>query len=73
MTASAGAPIDFAKKWACIDFDKARREVRRLQMRIAKAVKESKWGKVKALQYMLTRSFYAKFLAVKRVTSSRLK
>ena len=38
MTASAGAPIDDAKKWASIEINKARREVRRLQMRIAKAV-----------------------------------
>jgi RNA-directed DNA polymerase len=39
-------------------------------MRIAKAVKERQRGKVKALQYLLTRSFYAKLLAVKRVTSN---
>jgi RNA-directed DNA polymerase len=71
MTASAGAPVDFAKKWASIEFDKAHREVRRLQMRIAKAVNESRWGTVKALQYMLSRSFYAKVLAVKRVTSNK--
>ncbi len=71
MTASAGASIDDAKKWVSIDFDKAHREVRRLQMRIAKAVKENKWGKAKALQYMLSRSFYAKVLAVKRVTTNK--
>jgi len=35
-----GAPIDSAEKWASIDWKKARAEVRRLQMRIAKAVKE---------------------------------
>ncbi len=40
-------------------------------MRIAKAVKEERWGKVKALQYLLTHSFYAKALAVKRVTSNK--
>ena len=40
-------------------------------MRIAKAVKENKWGKVKTLQYLLTRSFYAKLLAIKRVTSNK--
>jgi RNA-directed DNA polymerase len=40
-------------------------------MRIAKAVKESRWNKVKALQYLLTRSFYAKLLAVKRVTTNK--
>ena len=67
---SAGAPVDFAKKWSSIDWNYARRQVRRLQMRIAKAVKENKWNKVKTLQYLLTRSFYAKLLAVKRVTSN---
>jgi len=68
---SAGAPVDSAKKWRSIDWNYARRQVRRLQMRIAKAVKENKWNKVKSLQYLLTRSFYAKLLAVKRVTSNK--
>jgi RNA-directed DNA polymerase len=68
---SAGAPVDFAKKWSSIDWNYARRQVRRLQMRIAKAVKENKWNKVKTLQYLLIRSFYAKLLAVKRVTSNK--
>jgi RNA-directed DNA polymerase len=67
----AGALIDDAKKWSSTDWNYARRQVRRLQMRIAKAVKEGRWNKVKALQYLLTRSFYAKLLAVKRVTSNK--
>ena len=67
----AGAPIDDAKKWNSIDWKYAQRQVRRLQVRIAKAVKENRWSKVKALQYMLTRSLYAKLLAVKRVTSNK--
>ncbi len=71
MTASAGAPLDDAHKWDGVDWDHARREVRRLQMRIAKAVTEGKWRRVKVLQYLLTRSFYAKLLAVKRVTSNK--
>ena len=57
--------------WHSIDWEKARREVRRLQMRIAKAVEEGRYGKVKALQWLLTHSFYAKALAVKRVTSNK--
>ena len=36
----AGASIDNAKKWNSIDWKEARKQVRRLQMRIAKAVKE---------------------------------
>lgn len=57
--------------WRSIDWDKAWREVRRLQMRIAKAVKEGNHRKVKALQWTLTHSFYARALAVKRVTSNK--
>ena len=57
--------------WRSINWKRAKREVRRLQMRIAKAVKEGKHGKVKALQWILTHSFYAKALAVKRVTSNK--
>jgi len=71
MTASAGALVDDANHWAEIDWDQAWREVRRLQMRIAKAVKEGRWNKVRALQHLLTHSFYAKLLAVKRVTSNK--
>ena len=40
-------------------------------MRIAKAVKEGRWGKVKVLMYLLTRSLAAKLLAVRRVTSNK--
>jgi len=57
--------------WRSIDWKKARKEVRRLQMRIAKAVQAGNYGKVKALQWTLTHSFYAKALAVKRVTSNK--
>jgi len=72
MTANqAGAPIDDADKWSFIGWKEARRQVRRLQVRIAKAVKENKWNKVKTLQFLITNSFYAKLLAVKRVTSNK--
>ncbi|BAC08671.1 tlr1118 [Thermosynechococcus vestitus BP-1] len=56
--------------WHSINWAKANREVKRLQVRIAKAVKEGRWGKVKALQWLLTHSFYGKALAVKRVTDN---
>ncbi len=48
--ASAGAPRDDAVKWTMVDWDHARGKVRRLQMRIAKAVKEGRWNKVRTLQ-----------------------
>lgn len=57
--------------WQDIDFKAAEYCVKKLQMRIAKAVKEEKWGKVQALQWTLTHSFYAKALAVKRVTENQ--
>ena len=60
-----------AERWQDIDFKVAERSVKKLQMRIAKAVKEKKWGKVKSLQWTLTHSFYAKALAVKRVTENK--
>ena len=69
--AKPGAPTGDAIKWPAIIWEAVRRRVRRLQMRIAKAAKEGKPGKVKALQWLLTHSFHAKLMAVKRVTSNR--
>lgn len=40
-------------------------------MRIVKAQKDGHYNKVKTLQWLLTHSFYAKALAVKRVTSNK--
>ena len=60
-----------ALTWEAIDWPSAEKQVRRLQMRIAKATREGRWSKVKALQWLLTHSFAAKLLAVKRVVSNR--
>ena len=57
--------------WDSIDWKTTEDYVRRLQIRIAKAVREGRWGKVKALQRLLTHSHSAKLLAVKRVTQNR--
>lgn len=59
------------QRWQDIDFANVEKCVKKLQMRIAKAAKEEKWGKVKALQWTLTHSYYAKVLAVKQVTENR--
>lgn len=67
----AGAPTGSLQSWAQVQWDHARKEVRRLQVRIAKAVQAGRWGKVNALQHLLTHSFHARLLAVKRVTSNR--
>ena len=64
------APSDRNQSWTSIDWNKAEETVKKLQARIVKAQKEGKYGKVKALQWTLTHSFYAKALAVKRVTST---
>lgn len=53
--------------WHAISWEKVNQNVRRLQARIVKATQQGRWGKVKALQRLLTRSFSAKALAIKRV------
>lgn len=58
-------------KWNSINWRSIEAEVYRLQMRIAKAVSEGRHGKVKALQWLLTHSFHAKVLAVKRVVQNK--
>lgn len=57
--------------WQEIDWNKANREVRRMQARIVEATKAKRWGKVRALQHLLTHSFHAKALAVRRVTENQ--
>ena len=65
------APADNQQTlWDSIDWTKAELSVRKLQARIVKAQKDGKHNKVKSLQWTLTHSFYAKALAVKRVTSN---
>lgn len=68
----AGAPCyEVEIDWNRINWKKVNRNVRRLQSRIVKAVEEKRWGKVKALQWLLTHSFSGKALAVRRVTENR--
>ena len=71
MNSKMCAAADAEKRWTQIDWDKAENYVKKLQMRIVKAYDEGKFNKVKSLQYLLTRSFYAKALAVKRVTQNK--
>ncbi|TKD43806.1 group II intron reverse transcriptase/maturase, partial [Azotobacter chroococcum] len=69
-TPRSGAPShaepNWPQSWCWIESD-----VKRLQVRIAKATREGRWGKVQALQRLLTRSYSGKLLAVKRVTENR--
>jgi RNA-directed DNA polymerase len=57
--------------WETILWRKVIQHVTRLQRRIAKAVKEGRWAKAKALMYLVTKSFYAKLLAVLRVSTNK--
>jgi RNA-directed DNA polymerase len=68
---AGAASHEIVKGWHDIDWHAAHSNVRRLQARIVKATQEGKWGKVKALQHLLTRSFSGKALAVKRVTENQ--
>lgn len=67
----AGASSNKAPDWQAIDWPQVRRNVRRLQLRIAKAIRAGKYGKAKALSWLLTHSRSAKLLAVKRVTENK--
>ncbi|PCK03696.1 MAG: group II intron reverse transcriptase/maturase [Alteromonadaceae bacterium] len=66
-----GAPKNLFDKDSRKLWQHLEKQVRRLQFRIAKATREGRWNKVKCLQRLLTRSFAAKALAVKRVTQNR--
>jgi RNA-directed DNA polymerase len=66
-----GAASHAGKGWHDTDWRAVHLNVRRLQARIVKATKEGKWGKVKALQRLLTHSFSGKALAVRRVTENQ--
>lgn len=68
---TAGAPSNDAQRWQSIDWPEMERRVYRLQVRIAKSIREQRWGKARALQHLLSRSWAAKLLAVKRVISNK--
>ena len=58
---------DLAQQWKTIDWNKAEETVNNLQSRIASAVKNGNWNKVSKLSRLLTRSFYAKVIAIRKV------
>ena len=66
-----GASSRAAPMWDQANWSHIEAEVKRLQVRIAKAVRAGRWGKAKVLQRLLTRSHHGKMLAVKRVTENR--
>ena len=73
MTVPPGADASFGltRNWKAINWKAAQQQVRRLQVRIAKAVKNGNYRRASALQWLLTHSRAAKLLAVRRVTTNR--
>ncbi len=66
-----GAPFNLFELNMGPIWDVLKKQVKHLQMRIAKATREGRWNKLKVLQRLLARSFAAKILAVKRVTENK--
>ena len=71
ILSSPGASSTQTLCWNTIEWKTVQANVRRLQRRIAKAFREKKYSKAKALQWLLTHSFHAKLLAVKRATQNK--
>jgi len=65
------APSGIPQRWGDINWRRVDRDVRAMQIRIAKATQEGDWRRVKALQRSLTRSFSAKASAVRRVAMNQ--
>jgi len=57
--------------WSSINWNKVKKKVQELQMRIAKAVREGKFRLVKSLQWLLTHSLYGRLWAIKRVVTNK--
>jgi RNA-directed DNA polymerase len=68
---STCAPSGEPQNWSQIDWQKCERFVNKLQARIVKSTQEGRWGRVKALQRLLTHSFCGRALAVRRVTENK--
>jgi RNA-directed DNA polymerase len=68
---AAGAVSHQEVDWHAVNWRAAHKNVSRLQTRIVKATQEGRWGKVKALQHLLTHSLSGKAMAVKRVTENQ--
>jgi len=71
LTSEDSTDKELAWQWNHFPWNKARSYVSRLQERIAKAVKEGKHRLAERLQYIVTHSYYAKALAVKKVTENK--
>lgn len=57
--------------WDNIDWNEINLFINKIQSRIIKAALNKNWKLIKDLQRLLVNSYYAKLLAVKRVTSNK--
>lgn len=57
--------------WDNIDWNEINLFINKIQSRIVKASLNKNWKLIKDLQRLLVNSYYAKLLAVKRVTSNK--
>jgi RNA-directed DNA polymerase len=73
MTVPPGTDASFRlpRLWKATPWAALQKQVRRLQVRIAKAIQLGKYRRASALQWLLTHSRAARLLAVKRVTTNR--
>ncbi|GAB6286134.1 MAG: group II intron reverse transcriptase/maturase [Methanoregula sp.] len=62
---------ELAEQWKSIDWNRVEKFVNNLQSRIASAAKNRNWKKVSKLSRLLTRSYYAKLYAVRKVTDNK--
>jgi RNA-directed DNA polymerase len=68
------APTRRKEHWKLPDgltWQKVQLKVKRLQVRIAKAAKQRRYRLMRSLQWILAHSYFAKLLAVRRVTSNK--
>src|SRR5439155_9057340 len=71
LSGSTGASSGQSTAWESLAWDFLGASVKRLQMRIAKAIRANDHGRARALQWMLTHSHAAKLLAVHRVSTNK--
>jgi len=62
---------ELTHQWKTIDWKRVKEVVNNLQSRIASATKNGNWKTVSKLSRLLTQSFYAKLLSVRKVTTNK--
>jgi RNA-directed DNA polymerase len=66
-----GEKLTDMPNWNQINWNFVERHVNRIQVRITKAVIEKKRNLIKRLSYLLTHSYFAKLLAVRKVIQNK--